>query len=88
VSLFTQNDQTMLDSILSVFKAMESEGRAVFYTGRNVSIKSEFFECIDSFDTPKDGWRLKAITGRMATLVRKNGKPGKLFIETKYLTPE
>ena len=78
----------MFDAIFSVFKAKESEELNAFFVGRAVSIKHEFYQHIDSLDTPKYGWCVKTVTGKMATLVLANGKPGKLFIETKYLKGE
>ena len=78
----------MFDAIFSLFKTKDSEELNAFFAGRTVSIKPEFFHHIDSFETPRYGWCVKSVTGKMATLVFANGKPGKLFIETKYLNAE
>jgi hypothetical protein len=78
----------MFETIFSVFRTKESDELNAFFVGRAVSIKPDFFQHIDSLDVPKNGWCVKSVNGKMATLVLANGKPGKLFIETKYLKGE
>ena len=77
----------MFDSIFSVFKSKETEHLASFFVGQSVSIKSDYYKSanVNPVSTPIYGWSIKSITGSMMTLVLSSGKPGKLFIEAKYL---
>ena len=78
----------MFEAIFSVFRTKDIDTLNSLFVGREVSIKPEFFAHIDSLDTPRYGWRVRAINGKLATLELTSGKPGKLFIESKYLNAE